>query len=155
MTIKTAVTSVETNGASTTPARGSKGRPAIVLKGGVSYKDAKAAAKEAIRTAKRAVADGKALLKATERNVVVANKALASANKALAKIEGAPNPDKAVQKTLVGTAKGDVKIAVTAVKQAEKAVADQGKVVAKLVAAHEKATAGLLAIEAAKLKSLN
>lgn len=146
---------VVAHGAKTAPAK--KGRPAFVLKGGVSYKDAKATAKDAIRATKHDVQKARTelkerqkLMKADTAAAAKAEKALNAANVALAKA-----PKDAAAKSAVATAKLALKNAQGQVKASQKDIDAQAKVVAKLDKAWVGAQETLNKLEAAKLASLN
>lgn len=144
---------------------GKKGRPALMLKGGVPYKEAAAAAKQVLFDAKAGLKTASAELKlrnkGLEADVKLYNKATgaiaateAAGNKAMAK---APT-DKAVKQTAkenLAKAKQALKDAGTNVKASTKDVKAQQALVAKAEIAVTKAQAGVDKVEAAKAAAVN
>lgn len=155
--VNTAVTSVTPDGKPVAKApaakKARKGRPALKLKNGKLYSEAKAEAKADIITAKRAKATAKADVKALERQVNGLVRDGVRQEKSLAKLEAtlAKDPKNAELKALVKAAKADLKENAKLVKAKQREVATAQKFVVKSSAAYDKAHAALLKVEEAKL----
>lgn len=150
----------KTNGASmpkTSTASAKKGRPALILKDGRTYAQAKADIKVTIVTTKRALADAKTLLKSRERDQAANTKAHAKTVKAADKANAllAKNPKDAVAKQAVKDAKAAVKAGGVGLKAGEKLIAAEQKYVVRAQAAYDKAHGALLKLEADKRERLN
>lgn len=147
--------------AAAAPAGGAKtatrGRPALILKGGRPYKEAKGEAQNGVRDAKRIVQLSKAELKKREKTVASDTKAVNKASTAATKAADALSkaPKDAALKAANASAKNALKSAQTNLKDAQKDVAVQAKLVTKAEAAYVKAQDALNKVEAAKIAALN
>lgn len=158
--VNTAVTSVTPKGSEKAPPvakKARKGRPALKLKNGRLYAEAKAEAKADVITTKRAKAAAKADFKIVERAANALNRDGEKLAKNLAKAEAvlAKTPKDAAAKAAVKNVKEDIKAHNAAVKAKTKELGAAAKLVGKATTAYEKATAALLKVEEAKLQTLN
>jgi hypothetical protein len=133
------------------PAKRTRGRQAIVLKGGKPYKEALEEAKAKVKDARAVLVTAKATLREYAATLRLTGKAQRAADKEAARVASKPLPDKLAQKAALAAAKERAKTAAAAVKTAAKAWDAQAKLIAKAEAALAKAEDGRLKVEQAKL----
>jgi hypothetical protein len=139
-----AISGVSASGA----ASGRTGRPALTLKGGKLYSEARDEANFAIRAAKDGVKSEQATLKSLDKAIVDATKARDAIAKRHSKTK--PESDAKLAKAQAKSFAAELKQADANIKTAVKSRDAQAKAVAKAEGALAKANDGLAKVEAAK-----